>query len=52
MAYAAAGRFPEAIDMGGRALELARSADMEELAQEIEDRLELYRTGRPYRGEE
>jgi tetratricopeptide (TPR) repeat protein len=48
-AYAAAGRFSEAIATAQKAIELARSAGQPELASEIEARLQLYRAGRPYR---
>jgi protein O-mannosyl-transferase len=45
-AYAAAGRFDEAIAAAQKAIELARSARQTSLVNEIEARLELYRTGR------
>ena len=48
-AYAAVGRFNDAIDTAQRALELARSAGQEGAAQAIEARLELYRNRRAYR---
>ena len=50
-AYAEAGRFPEAVQASQKALDLAYSADMVELAEEIETRLPLYQAGRPYRVE-
>ncbi len=43
IAYAAAGRFTEAIDAAGMAVELARSADQEQLVREIKDRIEVYK---------
>ena len=49
VAYAAAGRFNDAIPTGEKALELARAANDSKLAQEIAARLELYRSGQPYR---
>ena len=48
-AYAAAGRFADAITTAQRAMELAESAGQATLAKNIRSRLELYRTGRPYR---
>ena len=49
VAYAAAGRFADAIATGQRAIELAYTAGQPQLAKEIETRLELYRNGRAYR---
>jgi type IV pilus biogenesis/stability protein PilW len=46
-AYAEAGRFPEAIQASQKALDLAYSADMSELAKDIESRMRLYQAGRP-----
>jgi len=46
-AYAEAGRFPEAIQASQKALDLAYSADMIELAKDIESRMRLYQAGRP-----
>ena len=48
-AYAAAGRFNEAIATAQKAIELARSAGQTQIVNEIETRLELYRAGRAYR---
>lgn len=48
-AYAAAGRFPEAITTAQQAMTLAHAQDKEELAEAIRDRLKLYQSGRPYR---
>jgi hypothetical protein len=49
VAYAAAGRFDDAIAATQKAIGLARSAGQPRMASEIEARLELYRAGRPYR---
>jgi tetratricopeptide (TPR) repeat protein len=49
VAYAAAGRFSEATATAQKAVELARSTGQSKLADEIESRLQLYRSGRPYR---
>jgi tetratricopeptide (TPR) repeat protein len=49
IAYAAAGRFNDAIRTALKAIELARSAGQAQWAGEIEHRLELYRSGRAYR---
>ena len=48
VAYAADGRFNDAITTAQKAIELARSAGQTQLAGEIETRLELYRAGRAY----
>ena len=48
-AYAAAGRFPEAVTTAEKAIQLAQSAGQTALAKEIQSRCELYRAGRPYR---
>lgn len=48
-AYAAAGRFSEAITTAQQAMTLARAQGEEELAAAIRDRLTLYEAGRPYR---
>jgi len=45
--YAEAGRFPEAIQASQKALDLAYSANMIELAKDIESRMRLYQAGRP-----
>ena len=47
-AYAAAGRFKEAIETAEKAIEVAVSAGRKDLAAEIQGRLELYRAGKPY----
>ena len=49
VAYAAAGNFPEAIKTAQKAVELADVAGEKELADGIRQRLELYKSGQPYR---
>jgi tetratricopeptide (TPR) repeat protein len=49
VAYAAAGRFSDAIATAQKAVELARSGGQSKLVGEYEARLELYRSGRTYR---
>ena len=49
IAYAATGRFDEAVTTAQASAELARAAGQEQLVREIESRLELFRRGRPYR---
>lgn len=49
MALAAAGRFDEAIAAAQQALDLARGMKPAQPANEIQQRLELYRAGQPYR---
>lgn len=46
-AYAAAGRYPEAVQSARRAMDLAAAAGNSGLAQEIQSRLTLYEAGRP-----
>jgi Flp pilus assembly protein TadD len=46
--YARAGRFPEAVSSAEKALELARAAGNDDLAQQIEERLEFYKQDKPY----
>jgi spermidine synthase len=48
-AYAAMGRFSEAAETAERAMTLAERAGNADLARQIQDRLRLYRSGRPYR---
>ena len=48
-AYAAAGRFDDAIATAQKVIEFARAAGQPELVREIAARLQLYREGRPYR---
>lgn len=47
-AYAAAGRFSDAVATAEEALKLAQSTGATQLRQSIEKRLSLYREGRPY----
>jgi tetratricopeptide (TPR) repeat protein len=47
-AYAAAGRFNEAVATAQKAIELARAAAQPKLVAEVEARLELYRSGHAY----
>ena len=49
VAYAAAGRFDEAIETAEKAIELANSSEQNDLAEEITKHLELYKAGKPYR---
>jgi len=49
VAYAAAGRFAEAVETAEKALEFALSADKKDLADEIQKRLQLYKAGQRYR---
>jgi spermidine synthase len=48
-AYAAAGRFAEAVITAEQAVQLANSAGQAPLTKLIQARLELYRADRPYR---
>jgi tetratricopeptide (TPR) repeat protein len=50
-AYAEAGRFPEAIRAGERAVELARAEQQPQQAERYAQQLASYRAGRPYRFE-
>ena len=47
-AYAAAGRFPDALRVANQALEVAISSGQVQMAGFIRNRIELYRSGRPY----
>ena len=47
-AYAAAGRFSDAVTAAQKTLELARLSEQKELAEEIRDRLGLYKTSQRY----
>ncbi len=47
-AYAESGRFGDAAATASAALDLARGAGLDPLAVEIESRLDLYRSGRPF----
>ncbi len=51
-AYAATGRYDEAISAAEKAIELARSAGQTQLVDRIEMRLELYQSGRAYNSSE
>ena len=48
-AYAEAGRFSEAVDIAGQALQLARSQANPRLVEALEARIALYRAGTPFR---
>ena len=47
-AYAAAGRFPEALAAGRKALELAWQQNNQALADALRARIALYEAGKPY----
>jgi len=49
VAYAAAGKFNDAIVTAEKALNIAKTAGQENTAREIQNRLELYKAGKPYR---
>ncbi len=49
VAYAAAGKFPQAIETAQKALQLAIAAGKEDIARKIDERLRLYRAGQPCR---
>jgi tetratricopeptide (TPR) repeat protein len=49
VAYAAAGRFQDAVATAGKAIDLARSAGQTQLVSEFQSRLQLYRNGKAYR---
>lgn len=49
VAYAAAGRFGQAIETAEKAIELALSSGQNELEEEIQKHLQLYKAGEPYR---
>jgi protein O-mannosyl-transferase len=49
VAYAAQGRFPEAIDTATKAIQLAEAAKNLSLAEKIRIRLDYYKSGKPYR---
>ena len=48
IAYASAGRFEEAIETAGKAIKLAEAENRKSLAIEIQKRLKLYQSGKPY----
>ncbi len=47
-AYAAAGRFSDAVDAAHKALELLSSSQQKKLIEEIQGRLRLFKASRPY----
>ncbi len=47
-AYAAAGRFSDAVTTAEKALDLARAAEQQQLEMDIQKRLDLYKAGQPY----
>ena len=49
IAYAAAGRFPEAGETARRALDLATRQNQSQLAEGLNARIRLYQAGQPYR---
>ena len=50
-AYAAAGKFPEAVETAEKALKRSRDAGEEQVESEIHSRLDLYRSGKAYHAE-
>jgi len=48
-AYAHAGRFDDAVRTAKRAVALARAAQQDEMAEQIDARLKLYEAGQPFR---
>lgn len=48
-AYAATGNFPEAVKTAEKAVKSAEDAGRKDLANEINKRLALYKSGGPYR---
>ncbi len=48
-AYAEAGQFDKAVETAEKAIQLARTAKNEKLAEDIQNRLDLYIAKRPYR---
>jgi tetratricopeptide (TPR) repeat protein len=48
-AYAAAGRFDDAIATAQQAIDAAKTGGLEDLVSDFQNRLELYRAGQPYR---
>ncbi len=49
VAYAAAGKFNDAIMTAEKALNVTKATGQENTAREIQNRLELYKAGKPYR---
>jgi len=47
--YAAVGRFDDAVNKASQAIEIAKANGKKDLAREIQNRQDLYRTARPYR---
>ena len=47
-AYAAAGRFEDAVSTASQAVDVAAASGYAALRRDIESKLELYRSGRPY----
>jgi len=47
-AYAADGKFAQAIETAKKAIELANSLERKDLAEETREKLELYKQGQPY----
>ena len=47
-AFAANGKFSQAIEIAEKALELCQSPEQQTLKKEIENRLVLYKAGKPY----
>ncbi len=48
VAYASAGKFSKAVETAEKALELAQSSQKRQLAEDIQNRLLLFKAGRPY----
>lgn len=48
-AYAAAGRFDDAVKTAKQALDIAKSGGQEDLINEIQNHIKLYQAGQPYR---
>ncbi len=48
-AYAEAGKFPEAVQTGRKALELATQQNKQSLAESIKAKIPLYEAGTPFR---
>ena len=48
-AYAELGRFPDALAAAQKALELAEKQENRKLAEDIQARIALYQSGKPYR---
>lgn len=48
VAYATAGKFDESVEIAQKALDLALSFEQNDLAEEIQKRLELYKAGKSY----